>query len=105
MNVCEMDKSINIQGSRLNCKAVYLKNHGNSLNNSNYVVFLHYIVLFSDPKYWSVDGRGYVSFRDVSLPENLLPENKAKVLDLTAKLTPASYTNTHTQKEIPKQSA
>lgn len=36
-------------------------------------------MFFSGEKYWSYDAQGNVSFRDVSLPSNVPPENKAKV--------------------------
>lgn len=39
---------------------------------------LHY--LFSEEKYWTYDDKGHVSFRDISLPANLHPESKVKVM-------------------------
>lgn len=40
----------------------------------------------SDEKYWSYDAQGNVSFRDVSLPSNFPPENKAKLENLNCPL-------------------
>ncbi|CAI5688170.1 unnamed protein product [Oreochromis niloticus] len=40
----------------------------------------------SDQKYWEVDDRGYVSFKNVSLPDNLPPESKQKVENITCPL-------------------
>ncbi|KAL7408141.1 hypothetical protein ABVT39_018829 [Epinephelus coioides] len=39
-----------------------------------------------DPKYWTYDDRGYVSFRDASLPANLNPESKVKLEHLSCPL-------------------
>ncbi|XP_044034353.1 peroxisomal succinyl-coenzyme A thioesterase-like isoform X4 [Siniperca chuatsi] len=40
----------------------------------------------SDQKYWTYDDQGHVSFRDVSLPANLLPESKVKLEHLACPL-------------------
>ncbi|XP_019211778.1 acyl-coenzyme A amino acid N-acyltransferase 2-like [Oreochromis niloticus] len=40
----------------------------------------------SDQKHWEFDDRGYVSFRNVSLPDNLPPESKRKVENITCPL-------------------
>ncbi|XP_005924798.2 acyl-coenzyme A amino acid N-acyltransferase 2-like [Haplochromis burtoni] len=40
----------------------------------------------SDQKHWELDDRGRVSFRHVSLPDNLPPENKQKVKNITCPL-------------------
>ncbi|XP_073324726.1 peroxisomal succinyl-coenzyme A thioesterase-like [Pagrus major] len=40
----------------------------------------------SEQKYWTFDDQGYVSFKDVSLPANLLPESIVKVERLTCPL-------------------
>ncbi|XP_058487796.1 bile acid-CoA:amino acid N-acyltransferase-like isoform X1 [Solea solea] len=39
-----------------------------------------------DPKYWTCDHRGYVGFREVSLPANLHPESKVKVENINCPL-------------------
>ncbi|XP_055726191.1 acyl-coenzyme A thioesterase 2, mitochondrial-like [Salvelinus fontinalis] len=39
-----------------------------------------------DQKHWSYDEQGYVSFREVSTPNNIPPENKAKVENLCCPL-------------------
>ncbi|XP_075997234.1 bile acid-CoA:amino acid N-acyltransferase-like [Genypterus blacodes] len=38
------------------------------------------------PKYWNLDGRGYVTFKDLSLPKNFAPQNKAKMENLDCPL-------------------
>ncbi|XP_029683276.1 peroxisomal succinyl-coenzyme A thioesterase-like isoform X2 [Takifugu rubripes] len=40
----------------------------------------------SELKYWSFDNKGYVSFKDVSLPANLSPENMVKVENIDCPL-------------------
>ncbi|XP_031178736.1 bile acid-CoA:amino acid N-acyltransferase-like [Sander lucioperca] len=40
----------------------------------------------SDQKYWTYNDQGHVSFKDVSLPENLSPESKVKIEHLTCPL-------------------
>ncbi|KAM3838189.1 peroxisomal succinyl-coenzyme A thioesterase-like, partial [Diretmus argenteus] len=35
-----------------------------------------------DQKHWTYDEQGYVSFREISSPANILPENNAKVEDV-----------------------
>lgn len=37
-------------------------------------------VSLSEQKYWTYNDQGYVSFKDVSLPANLLPESIMKVI-------------------------
>ncbi|XP_034726403.1 bile acid-CoA:amino acid N-acyltransferase-like [Etheostoma cragini] len=40
----------------------------------------------SDQQYWTYNDQGHVSFKDVSLPANLLPESKVKIEHLTCPL-------------------
>ncbi|XP_042262565.1 bile acid-CoA:amino acid N-acyltransferase-like isoform X1 [Thunnus maccoyii] len=40
----------------------------------------------SDDKYWTYDDQGHVSFRDISLPTNLLPETKVKIENVACPL-------------------
>ncbi|XP_042356582.1 peroxisomal succinyl-coenzyme A thioesterase-like isoform X2 [Plectropomus leopardus] len=37
-------------------------------------------------KYWTYDDQGYVSFREISLPANLIPETKVKLENITCPL-------------------
>ncbi|XP_040014877.1 peroxisomal succinyl-coenzyme A thioesterase-like [Xiphias gladius] len=40
----------------------------------------------SDQKYWRYDDKGHVTFRDLSLPANISPENKVKIENLACPL-------------------
>lgn len=43
-------------------------------------IYVSVNVSFSEQKYWTYDDQGYVSFKAVSLPANIVPASIVKVI-------------------------